>query len=115
MTARGQFVLAYGAEPALPTPASFTVATDIQGAADTACEELIRLMGDHGHILNGLETVTDINTQQRDARIRAAVRPHPQVTIIQTISDMSQASEATTQLQSALSARAGESDGMITT
>ena len=31
------FVVAYGAEPALPTPASFTVATDIQGAAETAC------------------------------------------------------------------------------
>jgi ribose transport system substrate-binding protein len=115
LTSRGQFVVAYGAEPALPTPASFTVATDIQGAADTACEELIRLMGDHGHILNVLETVTDINTQKRDAGVRAAVRRHPQVTITQTISDMSQVSEATTKLQSALAARAGEIDGIITT
>ena len=117
LTARGQFVVAYGAEPALPTPASFTVATDIQGAAETACEELIRLMGDHGHILNVLEAVTDINTQKRDAGIRAAVRRHPQVTIIQTISDMSQVSEATTKIakRSGPAARAGEIDGIITT
>jgi ribose transport system substrate-binding protein len=115
LTARGQFVVAYGAEPALPTPASFTVATDIQGAAQTACEELIRLMGDHGHILNVLEAVTDINTQKRDAGVKAAVRRHPQVTIIQTISDMSQVSEAMTKIQSALAARAGEIDGIITT
>lgn len=69
LVARGQIVVAYGAEPALPTPATFTVATDIQSAADAACEELIRLMGDHGHILNVLETVTDINTQKRDAGV----------------------------------------------
>jgi ribose transport system substrate-binding protein len=115
LTARGQFVVAYGAEPELPTPASFTVATDIQGAAETACEELIRLMGGHGHILNVLETVTDINTQKRDAGVKAAVRRHPQVTIVQTISDMSEVSEATTKIQSALAARAGEIDGIITT
>jgi ribose transport system substrate-binding protein len=115
LTARGQIVVAYGAEPALPTPASYTVATDIQAAADTACEELIRLMGDHGHILNVLETVTDINTQKRDAGVKAAVARHPQVTIIQTISDMSQVSDATVKIQSALAARAGEIDGIITT
>jgi ribose transport system substrate-binding protein len=115
LTARGQFVVAYGAEPALPTPASFTVATDIQGAAETACEELIRLMGDHGNILNVLESVTDINTQKRDAGVRAAVARHPRVKIIQTIGDMSQVSEATTKIQSALAARAGEIDGIIAT
>jgi ribose transport system substrate-binding protein len=115
LAARGQFVIAYGAEPALPTPASFTVATDIRGAAEAACEELIRLMGDHGHILNVLETVTDINTQKRDEGVKAAVRRHPNVTIIQTISDMTQVSEASTKIQSAVAARAGEIDGIITT
>jgi ribose transport system substrate-binding protein len=115
LAAQGQIVVAYGAEPALPTTASFTVATDIQSAADAACEKLIHLMGDRGHILNVLETVTDINTQKRDAGVRAAVARHPQVQIIQTISDMAQISEATTKIQSALAARADEIDGIITT
>jgi len=112
---KGQLVVAYGAEPALPTPASFTVATDIKGAAMAACEELIRLMGDKGNILNVLETVTDINTRKRDEGINEVVAKHPNVKIIQTIADMTQVSEATNKIQSALAARGGEIDGIITT
>jgi len=112
---KGQIVVAYGAEPALPTPASFTVATDIKGAAMAACEELIRLMGDKGNILNVLETVTDINTRKRDEGINEVVAKHPNVKIIQTIADMTQVSEATNKIQSALAARGGEIDGVITT
>jgi len=112
---KGQLVVAYGAEPALPTPASFTVATDIKGAAMAACEELIRLMGDKGNILNVLETVTDINTKKRDEGINEVVAKHPNVKIIQTIADMTQVSEATNKIQSALAARGGEIDGVITT
>ena len=41
----GQNVVAYGAQPALPTPIPFTVGTNIKGSAMTATEELIRLMG----------------------------------------------------------------------
>jgi ribose transport system substrate-binding protein len=112
---RGQLVVAYGAEPALPTPAAFTVATDIKGAAEVACEELIRMMGGHGNILNVLETVTDINTKKRDEGIREVVARHPGVHIIQTIADMQQVSEATTKIQSALAARGDKIDGIITT
>jgi ribose transport system substrate-binding protein len=112
---RGQLVVAYGAEPALPTPAAFTVATDIRGAAMAACEELIRFMGDKGNILNVLETVTDINTRKRDEGITEVVSRHPKVKIIQTIADMTQVSEATNKIQSALAARGGEIDGIITT
>jgi len=115
LKARGQVVVAYGAEPALPTPASFTVATDISAAAATACEELIRLMGGRGNILNVLETVTDINTKKRNDAIQAVVAKHPNVRIVQTISDMAQVSDATNKIQSALAARAGEIDGIIAT
>ena len=111
----GQLVVAYGAEPALPTPASFTVATDIKGAAMTACEELIKMMGGKGNILNVLETVTDINTQKRDDGIKEVVAKHPGVKIIQTINDMTQVSAATNKIQSALAARGDEIDGIITT
>jgi ribose transport system substrate-binding protein len=111
----GQMVVAYGAEPDLPTPAVFTVATNIKGAAMQAAEELIKLMGEKGNILNVLETVTDINTVKRDQGINEVADRYPNVKIIQTISDMSQVSTATNKIQSALAARSEEIDGIITT
>jgi ribose transport system substrate-binding protein len=96
---RGILVVAFGAEPNLPTPASFTVATDIKGAAMRACEDLIKIMGDKGNILNVLETVTDINTKKRDEGIKEVVAKHPNVHIIQTISDMTQQSVARNKIE----------------
>jgi ribose transport system substrate-binding protein len=115
LKARGQLVVAYGAEPDLPTPVPFTVATDIKAAAMTAAEKLIAFMGGQGRILNVLEMVTDINTKKRDEGIKEVVARHPRVTIVQTISDMTQVSEAVTKIQSALAARMDEIDGIITT
>jgi len=115
LKSRGIFVVAFGAEPNLPTPASFTVATDIKGAAMRACEDLIKFMGDKGNILNVLETVTDINTKKRDEGVNEVVAKHPNVHIIQTISDMTQQSVARNKIESALAARGNEIDGMITT
>ena len=112
---KGQFVVAYGAEPNLPTPASFTVATAIKEAAMIACEDLIKMMGEKGKILNVLETVTDLNTKKRDEGINEVVDKYPNVTIVQTITDMTELSEATKKIHSALAARGGEIDGMITT
>lgn len=115
LKSQDQLIVAYGAEPALPTPASFTVATDIKSAAMTATEELIKMMGGKGRILNVLEMVTDINTKLRNAGINEVVDKYPDVEIIQTISDMAQVSEATNKIQSALAARAKDIDGIITT
>jgi len=111
----GQIVVAYGAEPSLPTPAAFTVATDIKGAAMVAAEKLIKMMGEKGNILNVLETVTDINTKKRDDGIKEVVAKYPNVKIIQTISDMTRESVAKERIQSALAARGDEIDGIITT
>ena len=111
----GQAVVAYGAEPNLPTPASFTVATDIHQAATDACEELVKMMGGRGNILNVLETVTDVNTKVRNDAIVAVAAKYPDVTIAQTISDMTQVSVAKEKIQSALAARGDEIDGIITT
>ena len=115
LAGRGQRVVAYGAEPGLPSPVAFTVATDIKAAAMTAAEKLIELMGGKGRILNVLELITDINTKKRDDGIREVVAAHPGVEIIQTISDMTEVSEATVKIQSALAARMDEIDGMIAT
>ena len=115
LKSRGILVVAFGAEPNLPTPASFTVATDIKAAAMRACEDLIKFMGDKGNILNVLETVTDINTKKRDDGIKEVVAKHPNVHIIQTISDMTQQSVARNKIEAALAARGDEIDGIITT
>jgi len=112
---RGEFIVAYGAEPNLPTPVPFTVATDIKGAAMTAAEKLIELMGGKGQILNVLEMVTDINTKKRDDGIKEVVAGHPGVELVQTISDMTQVSTAVNKIQSALAARTDEIDGIIAT
>jgi ribose transport system substrate-binding protein len=115
LQSRGQHVVVFGAEPALPTPVPFTVATDVQGSARAATEELIRLMGGRGRILNLLEAVTDVNTRKRDAAVREVVARHPGVEIVQTLSDMMELGEATTKIQSALAARSDEMDGIIAT
>lgn len=111
----GQYVVAYGAEPNVPTPASFTVATDIHQAATDACEALVRMMGGKGRILNVLETVTDVNTKVRNDAIVAVAAKYPDVQIVQTISDMSQVSVAKEKIQSALAALGDGVDGIITT
>ncbi len=115
LRSRGQWVVAYGAEPMLPTPAVFTVATDIKASAVLATEHLIRCLGGRGRILNLLEAVTDVNTRKRDEGVREVVGRTPGVEIVQTLSDMIQMGEATTKIQSALAARAGEIDGIIAT
>ena len=111
----GQFVVAYGAEPDIPTPASFTVATDIHQAATDACEALVSMMGGKGRILNVLETVTDVNTKVRNDAIVAVADKYPDVRIVQTISDMTQVSVAKERIQSALAALGDGVDGIITT
>ena len=111
----GQFVVAYGAEPNLPTPATFTVATHIKGAAMDACQQLIEMLGGQGNILNVLETVTDVNTKVRDEGINEVCDKYDDVKILQTISDMTQVSVAKQKIQSALAARGDEIDGIITT
>ena len=63
-------VVSYGGQPHTPTPIPFTVGTDIKGAAMRATEDLIKIMGDKGNILNVLETVTDVNTKLRDEGIQ---------------------------------------------
>jgi ribose transport system substrate-binding protein len=73
------------------------------------------MMGGKGNILNVLETVTDVNTKIRNDAIVAVAAKYADVTIAQTISDMSQVSIAKEKIQSALAARGDEIDGIITT
>lgn len=111
----GLFVVSYGAPTALPTPASFCVATDVKKAAGMAAEALIRFMGGKGNILNVLELVEDPNTVLRREGVEEAVARHDGVRIVQTIAGMTSFEESMGKIQDALSARIREIDGVLCT
>jgi ribose transport system substrate-binding protein len=108
-------VVAYGAEPSLPTPASFTVATDVRRAAAEACEALVNIMGGNGRILNVLESPTDPNTQLRNQGIEGVAAKYPNVSITQALSGMTEFYAAKEKIQNTLAARSQVIDGMIAT
>ncbi|MBC2608073.1 sugar ABC transporter substrate-binding protein [Pelagicoccus albus] len=111
----GRQVVCYGAEPMEGSAASFAVATDTRQAASQAAEELIRLMGGHGKILNVLESLTDANTPVRKAAIEAVVAKYPGVEIVQTVGDVTTEAKAREKIESALVARGDEVDGVVCT
>ncbi|MBM3335696.1 substrate-binding domain-containing protein, partial [Candidatus Sumerlaeota bacterium] len=115
LVANGAMVVNFGAPTALPTPASFCVATDVKQAAGQAAEALIKFMGGRGNILNVLELVEDPNTILRRDGIEEVVKQHKGVTIIQTIAGMKSLGESMTRIEDALSARIQEIDGIICT
>ncbi|MDQ8179369.1 sugar ABC transporter substrate-binding protein [Pelagicoccus sp. SDUM812005] len=115
LQAGGRQVVCYGAEPMDGSAASFAVATDTSAAATMAAEELIRLMGGRGRILNVLESLTDANTPVRKAAIEAVVAKYPQVEIVQTVGDVTTEAKAREKIESALVARGDEVDGVICT
>ena len=115
LTDKNKLIVAYGAGPDLPTPASFTVATDIKAAAMTATQQLIEMMSGKGNILNVLELPNDVNTKIRDEAINEVVGKYPQVHIIKTISGAEQVSVAVTKIETALAAGGEQIDGIITT
>jgi ribose transport system substrate-binding protein len=80
-----------------------------------AAEELIKMLGEKGNILNVLETVTDVNTVKRDEGIKEVVAKYPNVKIVQTISDMTQVTTAKEKIAQTIVARGDEIDGIITT
>jgi ribose transport system substrate-binding protein len=111
----GRFVVAYGAQPEKGTETPFAVATDTRQAAALAAEELVKLLGGKGRILNVLESLTDANTPVRKAAIEEVVAKYPEVQIIQTVGDVTTEQKAREKIESALVARGDEVDGVICT
>ena len=115
IVAQDIFVASYGAQTLVPTPASFTLATDVKAAAMAATERVIEEMGGSGNILNILEFVEDPNTILRDEGINEVVDTYPDVQIIQTVAGMASIEEATEKISNALAGLGDEVDGMVTT
>jgi ribose transport system substrate-binding protein len=115
LTKRGVKVVNFGATTVQPTSASFFVGTDAKAAAMVATEKLITLMGGKGNILNVLEVLSDTNTVLRKQGIEEVVKKHPDVKIIQEISDMKSTEEAVQKVDSAIAANIDKIDGIIAT
>ena len=115
LTDRGMFVVNFGTSTALPTTASFAVATDVKAAAMTATEKLIELMGGKGKILNVLEVVEDPNTMLRKEGVEEVVAKHTDVEIIQEVAGIKSVEEGTEKIQNAVAANLKDIDGIICT
>ncbi len=111
----GGFAVNFGAPSQQPTPASFTVATDVKYAATLATQTLIKLMGNKGNILNVLEVMTDPNTVLRKEGVELAVKAMPGVKIIQEVADITSIEEATEKIQNAIAAQKDKIDGIVCT
>jgi len=115
VVAAGTFVCSYGAQTQVPTPASFTLATDVKAAAMAATEKVIETMGEKGNILNIIEYVEDPNSILRKEGVEEVVAKYPDVKIIQTIAGMDSIEECTEKIGNALSGLGDQVNGMVTT
>lgn len=115
LTQNGIKIVNFGASTALPTTASFAVATDVKDAAKVATEALIKLMGGQGNILNVLEVLTDPNTKLRKEGVEEVVAANSGVKIIQEVADINSIETATEKIQNAIAAQTGKIDGIIAT
>lgn len=115
IVAKGVPIVNFGAATLVPTPASFTVATNVKAAAMIATEKVIETMGEKGGILNVLEVVTDPNTILRKEGVEEVVAKYPDVTIVQTIGDMNAVEQCIEKISSALAAQGDKVTGIVTT
>ena len=115
IVAKGVPIVNFGAATQVPTPASFTVATDVKAAAMIATEKVIATMGKKGGILNVLEVVTDPNTILRKQGVEEVVAKYPDVKIVQTIGDMNDVAQCIEKISNALAAQGDKVNGIVTT
>lgn len=114
LESQGINIVGYGAATAEETE-MFCVATDVEAAAKTACEEVIKAMGGKGGILNVLEALTDTNTVKRQKGVNEAIAEHDGVELVQEIAGMTSIDEAVEKITSALTANVQEINGIVCT
>ncbi len=111
---QGVNIIGYGAST---TEASeqFCVATDVEAAAYTACEEVIKAMGGQGGILNVLEVLTDTNTLKRQKGVNDCIAAHEGVELVQEVAGINNIDEGVEKISAALTANAGAINGIVCT
>lgn len=97
-----------------PQESALTLCSNVYVQAYNSTKRLIELMGGKGTIINVLEQLTDVNNQKRQQGVEAAVAEYPDVSIVQTIADITTAAEGHEKITDALAANAGVT-GIIAT
>lgn len=97
-----------------PQKSASTLASDVYVQAYNSTKNLIELMGGEGQIINVLEQLSDVNTQKRQQGVEDAVAEYENVSIVQTVADISTVDQGYEKISDALTANAGAT-GIITT
>lgn len=110
----GVNIVGYGASTS-EQKERFCVATDVEAAAYTACEEVIKAMGGKGGILNVLEVLTDTNTLKRQKGVNDCIAANEGVELVQEVADINSIDQGVEKISSALTANVGKINGIVCT
>lgn len=108
-------VITFAMSPALPSKASFCLATDVGDSAYQGTKHLIEAMGKKGNIVHLTGNLTDGNTKIRMEAVEKAVKEFPDVKILQTITDIDVAEPAQNAISSLMAAKRSQIGGVICT
>lgn len=87
-----------------PQKSAFTLASDVYTQAYESCKQLIADMGEKGTIIDVLENLGDVNTVKRQKGVEDAVAEYPDVSICQTVADITTVDEGYTKVSDAITA-----------
>jgi ribose transport system substrate-binding protein len=108
-------VILIGGQAKLPTDAALCIATDVAASAAEGARQVIKAMGDKGNFVDILGMLSDPNTLIRKAAIEKVISEHPNVKLLETISDTDAFEAATSKIPPFFAARWDEIDGAQTT
>ncbi len=111
---QGVNIIGFGASTSEQTE-QFCVATDVEAAAYTACEEVIKAMGGKGGVLNVLEVLTDTNTLKRQKGVNDCIAAHDGVELAQEVAGITNIDEGVEKISAALTANVNTINGIVCT
>lgn len=111
----GVIMVGFGASPVLPTDLPFFVGTDYQNATEMAVTALIEQMGEKGNLVHLTGGLADANTEIRMRVVEETVAKYPDVTLMQTLTDIDVAEAAQSAVNNLMGANREKIDGIICT
>ena len=90
-----------------PQESAMTLCSNVYVQAYNSTLKLIEEMGEEGTIIDVLEQLGDVNTQKRQQGVEDAVAEYPNVSIVQTLADITTAAQGHEKVSDALAANAG--------
>ena len=108
-------VILIGGQAKLPTDAQLCIATDVAASAAEGARQVIQAMGDKGNFVDILGMLSDPNTLIRKDAIEKVIAQHPNVKLLDTISDTDAFEAATSKIPPFFAARWDDIGGAQTT